>query len=138
VNKNVKLILIIGAVAVAGYFAWRWWQGRQSGTPGTSPTGSFGTNLNSVAPELVGGSTGPSVGPALSTPVNITLNEQVAPPPRGDSDMIAAMAAANPIMRQQVSAAGAGIQPAATGQMPPTVPFEQPTPMVNTGEESGA
>lgn len=75
-NKNLKIGLIVVAVVIAAYFAWRWWQNRQQSTI-QSPTQAFGTNLNSVAPELVGGSAGPSVGsaPAVSLPVNITLTE---------------------------------------------------------------
>jgi hypothetical protein len=82
VPKNTKTLLIIAAVAVAAYLGYRWYENKKANASGTnSPTGALGTNLNSVAPELVGGSTGPSVGPALSSPVNITLNENVAPPP---------------------------------------------------------
>jgi|SRR5215472_14210067 len=67
------LILVAGSAIVAAivvYVAYRWYQARQG-----NQVGGLGTNLNSVAPELVGGSTGPSVGPALNTPITITLNE---------------------------------------------------------------
>ena len=70
-NKNVRIILIVGAVAIAGYLAYRWWQNRSSGSGG-----SLGANLNSAAPELVGGSTGPNSGLnyyAGSTPITIDL-----------------------------------------------------------------
>jgi hypothetical protein len=73
-NANRKhLILVAGSAIVAAvvvYVAYRWYQARQG-----NQVGGLGTNLNSVAPELVGGSTGPSVGPALNTPITITLNE---------------------------------------------------------------
>lgn len=82
-NKNTKILLIVAAVAVAGYLGWRWWQGRKAaGGDTSSPTGSFGTNLNSVAPELVGGSSGPTAGPAVDLPVNITLTTQATEPRR--------------------------------------------------------
>lgn len=74
-KKEHKVIIGVAVLAVAAYFAWRWWQNRQAANDANSPTGSFGTNLNSVAPELVGGSSGPSVGPAVALPVNITLVE---------------------------------------------------------------
>lgn len=74
-NKRTAITLaVVAGVVVVGYVIYRWWQSRAAAAGG-SPTGTFGTNLNSVAPELVGGSSGPSVGPALSAPVNITLNE---------------------------------------------------------------
>lgn len=74
-NKNVRTILIVGAVAVAAYFAWRWWQNRQLEQGNTSPISQLGTNLNSLAPELVGGSSGPTSGPQVTMPLNITLTE---------------------------------------------------------------
>lgn len=76
-NKNLRITLILAALAVAGYLGYRWWQNRQASA---SPTGSFGSNLNSVAPELVGGSAGPSAGPAVDLPINITLTSQPAAP----------------------------------------------------------
>lgn len=84
-NKQTKILLLVAGVAVAGYFVWKWWQNRQA-NGNTSPTGSLGTNLNSVAPELVGGSSGPDVGPAVAMPLNITLQETVARP-EDDSNM---------------------------------------------------
>lgn len=72
-NKRTAIVLAaVAGVVVIGYVVYRWYQSRAASN---SPTGSVGTNLNSIAPELVGGSSGPSVGPALSAPVNITLNE---------------------------------------------------------------
>lgn len=47
-------------------------------TGAVAPGGS--SNLNSVAPELVGGPSGPDVSPTLSLPVNITLNEESKAP----------------------------------------------------------
>jgi hypothetical protein len=57
-KKQTRIILIVAAVAVAGYLGWRWWQNRQQG----GGTGQLGTNLNSIAPALVAGSTGPQSG----------------------------------------------------------------------------
>jgi hypothetical protein len=79
--KNTRTLLIIAAVAVAAYLGYRLYEKRKANAGTNSPTGALGTNLNSVAPELVGGSTGPSVGPALSSPVTINLTENVAPTP---------------------------------------------------------
>jgi predicted negative regulator of RcsB-dependent stress response len=58
-NKNTKIILIVLGVAVAGYLAYRWYQSKQAANQ--SSTG-LGSNLNSVAPALVAGSTGPQSG----------------------------------------------------------------------------
>lgn len=80
-DKRAKTVIILAVVAVAGYMVYRYYKNKQAGGADNSPTGSLGTNLNSVAPELVGGSAGPAVGPAVSMPLNITLTEQVAPPP---------------------------------------------------------
>lgn len=56
-TKGMRTFLIIAVLAVAAYFAYEWYINRQSTTGG-----SLGANLNSVAPELVGGSTGPNSG----------------------------------------------------------------------------
>lgn len=80
-SKRVKVALIVAVVAVAGYLVYRHFRNSDNGS--ASPTGSLGSNLNSVAPELVGGSTGPSVGPAVTMPLQITLNETVARPDEG-------------------------------------------------------
>jgi len=71
-SKNVKTALIVGGLLVAAYLVYRWYESKQSGTTG----GSLGANLNSVAPEMLGGSTGPSSGltyNAAPTTVNLTL-----------------------------------------------------------------
>lgn len=119
-NKNMKILLIAGAVAIAAFLAYRWYKNQQAnaGGPG-SPTGGLGSNLNSVAPELVGGSTGPAVGPALSAPVNITLNEQIAPPPEDQGpEMLGSNASGTNAMKRQSHAADkAGSQPTKTAAM---------------------
>lgn len=71
----MRTILIIGGLAVVAYFVYRWYVNQQSGST-NSPTGSLGTNLNSIAPELVAGSTGPTSGLVYNqapTTVNLTL-----------------------------------------------------------------
>lgn len=124
-SKNQKILLAVAVLAVAGYFGWRWWQARQAAQQGGSPTGAFGTNLNSVAPELVGGSAGPSVGPALSAPVNITLNETSAPAPVSDmgTPMVAVNTpqSTNPLAMQNDAASQASDQSATTGAMQDTL-----------------
>lgn len=87
-SKKQKIILGVVVLAVAAYFGYRWWKGRQDQGNAESPTGGLGTNLNSVAPELVGGSSGPEVGPAVSMPLNITLAAPAnpAPPPEDNDD----------------------------------------------------
>lgn len=74
-DKRLKIGLIVVVVAIVAYMTYKWWLGRQSTIQ--SPTQSFGTNLNSVAPELVGGSAGPSVGsaPAVSLPVTVNITD---------------------------------------------------------------
>jgi hypothetical protein len=72
-KKQIRIGIIVAVVLVAGYFAYRWYSNRQSGNP--SPTGGLGTNLNSVAPELVGGSTGPDSGlDNIQPPETVTIN----------------------------------------------------------------
>lgn len=71
-DKRIVWLLVAAGVAVVAYVAYRWYQANASSN---SPTGSLGTNLNSVAPELVGGSAGPSVGPAFNMPVNVTYTQ---------------------------------------------------------------
>lgn len=73
-NKRTKVIIGVVVVAVAGYLIYRWYQNRQATSDGTD-SGVLGSNLNSVAPELVGGSSGPSVGPAVAMPLTINLSE---------------------------------------------------------------
>lgn len=60
-SKRTRIILIVIVLAIVAYFAYRWWQNRNSGGL-TSNTAGTGSNLNSVAPELAGGSTGPDSG----------------------------------------------------------------------------
>lgn len=89
--KSSHTWIIAGVAAVAVFLAWRWWQQYQAAQPGG---GQLGTNLNSIAPELVGGSQGPTAQPAFNVPVNITVSSSSPPPEapdRGDQ-----MISANP------------------------------------------
>ena len=148
-KKNTKIILIAVAAAVAVYLAYRWYAARKAGISDQSPTGGLGTNLNSVAPELVGGSAGPAVGPALSAPININLTEQVAPPPEPpETEMLGANAnSTNPLRRQNDVARISGAQPVKTAQMTDIInPGEsipggvvgQPQPMAKSGIKSNS
>lgn len=71
-DNRVKTALIVVGIAVAAYLGYRWWENRKASG---SPTGALGTNLNSVAPELIGGSSGPNSGLDYSPqPANVTVN----------------------------------------------------------------
>lgn len=74
-DKMVKTLLMVGVLAVGAWFAWRYYQNYKAGQTGGGVP-QLGTNLNSIAPFLVGGSSGPAVAPAVNTPVNITITEQ--------------------------------------------------------------
>lgn len=60
-KKKTKTYIIIGVALVAAYFVYRWYMSQQSGISGNAGTG-LGSNLNSIAPELAAGSTGPNSG----------------------------------------------------------------------------
>jgi hypothetical protein len=95
VKKETRILLIVAALAVAAYIAIRWYEGKQAaagGTAGSNPNVPVGSNLNSMAPELIGGSTGPSIGPALSTPITITVNNPT-PPLQGAANPVGNMIA---------------------------------------------
>jgi hypothetical protein len=120
VNKNVRLVLILAAVAAAAYVGWRWYQSRLAAS-GTSPTGSLGTNLNSVAPELVGGSSGPAVAPAVDVPVNITLSSTstLPTPAAGPNNMVPIQHRPyNPVQQQSNLAAGSSTPDGAANVAP--------------------
>lgn len=72
-DKTVKTLILLAVLAGGGYLAWRWYSNYRAGQAGGVP--QLGTNLNSVAPELVGGSSGPAVAPAANIPVNITITD---------------------------------------------------------------
>lgn len=81
-NDRAKTAILLAGVAVVAYLAYRWWRGRSGG----SPTDSFGTNLNSAAPALVGGSAGPDSGLSYTAPtVNVTTTQPVGGAATGGS-----------------------------------------------------
>lgn len=83
-NKNTRTVILVGVLAVGAYLLYRWYINRQAATgTGQGAVSQLGSNLNSLAPELVGGSSGPSSGPQVTMPVTITLTE---PPPSGHSE----------------------------------------------------
>jgi hypothetical protein len=107
-KKEYKIVLVVAALAVAAYLAIKWYENRQAASNGNTQGGAAdGSNLNSIAPELVGGSTGPSIGPALSTP--ITINVTSGSPP----------ASANPTV---------GVGPIGYGGGTPMQPLSTATP----------
>lgn len=65
-NKRTRIILIVVGLAVAAYLAYRWYAAKSSSTATGNAT--LGTNLNSVAPELIAGSSGPSSGLNYTAP----------------------------------------------------------------------
>ena len=73
-DKAVKTIILAGVLVLGAWFAWRYYQNWKAGQAGGGVP-QLGTNLNSMAPELVGGSTGPAVAPAVNTPINITITD---------------------------------------------------------------
>src|ERR1700677_3046676 len=77
--KTKKTLIIVGVVAVlavVAYFVWQWYEGNQASNSNSTGT-DVGTNLNSPAPVLEGGSSsGDNSAPAYSTgqeTVNYTL-----------------------------------------------------------------
>jgi hypothetical protein len=70
-SKRTRIVLIVIGVAVLAYLAYRWYSNRQATQPAAG-TG-LGSNLNSLAPELVAGSAGPSSG-LTYTPGNSTVD----------------------------------------------------------------
>lgn len=81
-TKNGKIFLGVAVGALALYLAYRWYKSRSQAAGTGVP--QLGTNLNSMAPELVGGSAGPSSGPQVTMPVTITLTESNPVPPDQD------------------------------------------------------
>ena len=73
-DKAVKTLILAAVLIGGGWLAWKWYQNYKAGQAGGGVP-QLGTNLNSIAPELVGGSTGPAVAPAVNTPINITITE---------------------------------------------------------------
>jgi PASTA domain len=61
-DKNLQTTLIALAVVVSAYIAYKWYRNKQANNTSTTTAGSSGTNLNSIAPELIGGSAGPNSG----------------------------------------------------------------------------
>jgi len=83
------LLILLAVLVIGGFLVMRWYENKKAAEANNNGQannlGPTGSNLNSIAPELVGGSTGPSIGPAMSVPIDITVTSS-APP-----------AAANPI-----------------------------------------
>lgn len=81
-NKNLRIVLILAVVAGVAYVAYRWYESNKAASGTGLATGQLGSNLNSIAPELVGGSEagGTKVAPAVSVPVNITMSSSSTMP----------------------------------------------------------
>lgn len=60
--KKYRTPILLGVAAVALYFGYRWYKNRQSGSAQGNAGSGLGSNLNSVAPELIAGSSGPASG----------------------------------------------------------------------------
>jgi hypothetical protein len=117
--KSSHTWIIAGVAAVAVFLAWRWYQNYQAAQPGG---GQLGTNLNSIAPELVGGSQGPTAQPAFNVPVNITVSSSSPPPETPDKDD--RMIPANPVGTYGDSFNALTSQPDAAAAAIGTVPQE--------------
>lgn len=126
-NKQTRIWLIVGVAAVAVYFIYRYIQNRGGTETGT---GALGSNLNSVAPELVGGSAGPTQGPAVSVPVNITLTSQDTAPDQSERGSIPAN---NQTAAGAISSMNAGVNSTERPATPMTSPMRStgatPSPM---------
>lgn len=118
-NKNAKIAIIVVVVAVGGYLAWRWYQNYKAAQPGG---GQLGTNLNSIAPELVGGSQGPVAQPAFDVPININVSSSSPPPETPDAQD--QMVPANPVGTYGDSFNALTAQPDAAAAAIGTVPQE--------------
>lgn len=77
-GKNGKTLLLAGVVVVGVFLVYRWYTARKA--TGTTP--ALGSNLNSLAPELVAGSSGPRAG-GVDIPVHVFVTETIT---RGDRD----------------------------------------------------
>lgn len=89
-SKNSKTLFILAGVAVVAYLAYRWYKSRAASSGASG--GGLGSNLNSVAPELVAGSTGPNTtaGPAVDMPITITYSESDQSAMNGQVPMLGA------------------------------------------------
>jgi len=88
-SKNTKTLLWVGIIAVAAYLGYRWYKNKQASAAGAAATSaplstsSAGSNLNSVAPELIGGgdAAGTTVQPVLTVPVTVSIDQTSQNPP---------------------------------------------------------
>lgn len=127
-SKNMKTTLLLASVAVALYLGWRWYENRQatSSSDTGNVTGTLGSNLNSIAPDLVGGSTGPTVQPAVSVPVTVQYTEDMSSqmPQQDGSPMLNPALQNNPVLTQAEQAAQQSDQ---AGQSPTANDLADPT-----------
>jgi hypothetical protein len=105
-DKTLKTLLLVAVLVLGAYILWRLYQNwKANGGSFGGTFGQLGTNLNSIAPELVGGSQGPQAGPGVNMPVNITLTETTnsqEPPPQ--AMVPAGQSADNPLGMQSPNA----------------------------------
>lgn len=134
-NKNTKTLIIIGVLVVAGYLAWRAYQNYKANQPGG---GQLGTNLNSIAPELVGGSQGPVAQPAFNVPVNISVSSSSPAPPPETPDAGDTMIPANATSSYGGSANALTQQSDAAGQDQSMMPRDDYAGMSPYAGQGGA
>ena len=127
-DKQLWTLLIVAAVVIGGWFLLKWWKGYQK--QGGGNLGQLGTNLNSIAPELVGGSSGPAVAPNVEVPVTITLSETTSKTEKPDTDMIPLPPTSNPIGLSNPTGNGMG-----WSQMPEDAANQ--TPLIKGGPDYG-
>jgi hypothetical protein len=124
VNKTTKTLLWVAVAAVAAYLAYRWYQNKKStaGQQGTSA--SLGSNLNSEAPELIGGSqaAGTQVQPVLSVPVDVSISESSSLPPETSANPVVPSNSTTPnaVTSQTTSAGAVGPSTVAATSTPDT------------------
>jgi hypothetical protein len=87
-KKTVKIVVWVGAAAVAAYFLYQWYQNRQASaggntnTSGGGITSGLGTNLNSVNPVATAADNGNMAGPAYyGGAINVDVSQPVTPAP---------------------------------------------------------
>jgi hypothetical protein len=122
-DKKLKTTLILAGVAVAAYLIYRHMKNSQQSNTGT---GQLGTNLNSVAPALIAGSSGPSSGLnyyAGSTTVYTAAPVSTATAPTATTSPTTPTTSTGSGRRWPVSNSATSSSGSSSGSTPIPVPF---------------